>query len=85
MDQDTLDKIASGEYSISPRTGRLRKKIKKKRHKPFFQRSGVKKKMTTVIWILLIVGFIISLIVVLPELEFDASKKNDKIEKVIGR
>lgn len=37
MDQDTLDKIASGEYSISPRSGRLRKRVKVKKKKPFFK------------------------------------------------
>ena len=77
MDQDTLDKIASGEYSISPRSGRLRKRVKVKKRKPFFQRGSTKKKMTTVVWILLLIGFIISVVLVLPELNFDAGKKKD--------
>jgi len=85
MDQDTLDKIASGEYSISPRSGRLRKRVKVKKRKPFFQRSSTKKKLTTLVWILLLIGFLVSIILVLPEIEFDAGKKKDNMEKVIGR
>ena len=85
MDQDTLDKIASGEYSISPRSGRLRKRVKVKQRKPFFQRTSTKKKMTSLIWILLLIGFIISVVLVIPELEFDSGKKKDNMEKVIGR
>ncbi len=85
MDQDTLDKIASGEYSISSRTGRLRRKIKKKKRKPFFERSGVKKRITTMVWILLVIGFLVSVLLVIPEIDLDGGKKNDKMEKVIGR
>ena len=56
-----------------------------KKRKPFFQRGSTKKKMTTVVWILLLIGFIISVVLVLPELNFDAGKKKDNMEKVIGR
>lgn len=75
MDQDTLDKIASGEYSISPRSGRLRKRVKQKKRKPFWHRSGVKKKMTTLVWILLLIGFLLSVILVIPELDLESTKK----------
>lgn len=85
MDQDTLDKIASGEYSISPRSGRLRKRVKVKQRKPFFHRGSTKKKMTTLVWILLLVGFIISVVLILPEINFEGGKKKDNMEKVIGR
>ena len=85
MDQDTLDKIASGEYSISPRTGRLRKRVKVKKKKPFLQRSETKKKLTTLVWILLLIGFIISVVLILPEINIDGGKKKDNLEKAIGR
>ncbi len=85
MDQDTLDKIASGEYSISPRTGRLRRRVKIKKRKPFFDRSSTKKRVTTLIWIILLIGFIISVILVLPEINLDGGKKKDNLEKAIGR
>lgn len=86
MDQDTLDKIASGEYSISPNTGRLRKRVKVKKRKPFFQRGSTKKKVTTIVWILLLIGFIISVVLVLPELNIEGGgKKKENMEKAIGR
>ena len=85
MDQDTLDKIASGEYSISPRSGRLRKRVKVKKRKPYFQRGSTKKKVTMLVWVLLLIAFIISVILVLPEIEFDNQKKKDNLEKAIGR
>ncbi|MBK6397349.1 MAG: hypothetical protein IPP27_05680 [Bacteroidetes bacterium] len=85
MDQDTLDKIASGEYSISPRSGRLRKRVKVKKKKPFFQRSETKKKLTTLVWILLLLGFIISVVLVLPEINIEGGKKKENLEKAIGR
>jgi hypothetical protein len=75
MDQDTLDKLASGEYSISPRSGRLRKRIRVKEKKRFFQRTAVKSAMSTILWILLIGGFIISLVYVIPELNIVSDKK----------
>ena len=85
MDQDTLDKIASGEYSISPRSGRLRKRVKVKKKKPFFQRSETKKKLKTLVWILLLLGFIISVVLVLPEINIEGGKKKENLEKAIGR
>ncbi|MFZ7114067.1 MAG: hypothetical protein ACO1G9_01715 [Bacteroidota bacterium] len=85
MDQDTLDKIASGEYSISPRSGRLRKRVKVKKKKPFLQRSGTKKKLTTLVWILLLLAFIVSVVLVLPEINLEGGKKKDNLEKAIGR
>lgn len=85
MDQDTLDKIASGEYSISPRTGRLRKRVKVKQRKPFFQRASTKRKATTILWIVLLICFIVSVVLVLPELNFETGKKKDNMEKIIGR
>jgi hypothetical protein len=85
MDQDTLDKIASGEYSISPRSGRLRKRVKVKQRKPFFQRASTKKKLTTFVWILLLIGFIVSVVLILPEINIEGGKKKDNLEKAIGR
>ena len=75
MDQDTLDKLASGEYEISPRSGRLRKRLKVKKKKPFFRRSKVKKVLQTLIWVFLVIAFIVSIFLVVPELELGAEKK----------
>ena len=76
MDQDTLDKLASGEYSISPRSGRLRRRIRvRKRNDKFFRKRRIKKLVNTVIWILLLGGFILSLAYIIPELNITSDKK----------
>lgn len=81
MDQDTLDKLATGEYSISPRSGRLRRKVKvRKREDKFFKKRRLKKIFNTFIWVVIIGGFILSIIYVVPELGLTSTKKktNDK-------
>jgi hypothetical protein len=76
MDQDTLDKLASGEYSISPRSGRLRRRIRvRKRNDKFFKKRRIKKIVNTIIWFLLIGGFILSLMFIIPELNITSDKK----------
>lgn len=75
MDQDTLDKLASGEYEISPRSGRLRKRVKVKKKKPFFKRSRVKKAMQTMVWVILVLAFLVSVVLVVPELNLGSDKK----------
>ncbi len=75
MDQDTLDKLASGEYSISPNSGRLRKRIRRRKEKNFFRRSSVKRFINSALWVILIAGFLISLILVFPELNLVSDKK----------
>ena len=80
MDQDTLDKLASGEYSISPNSGRLRKRIRSKKPKFFFKRINVKNFINSALWVILISAFLISLIIIFPELNLVSDKKkiNDK-------
>jgi hypothetical protein len=76
MDQDTLDKLASGEYSISPRSGRLRRKIRvRKRDDKFFKKRRMKKMINTFIWLAIILGFVVSVIYVVPELGLTSTKK----------
>ena len=75
MDQDTLDKLASGEYSISPNSGRLRKRIRRRKKEKFFQRSGVKNFINTLLWVVLISVFVICLVLVFPELNLVSDKK----------
>lgn len=75
MDQDTLDKLASGEYSISPRSGRLRKRVRLKKDKGILQRSKFKRLINTFVWILLIAAFVISLLMVIPDINISSSKK----------
>lgn len=84
MDQDTLDKLASGEYSISPNSGRLRKRVRRKKEKLFFSRANIKRFINSALWVILIASFLISLILVFPELNLVSDKK--KIDnKSIGK
>ncbi|HNP49811.1 MAG TPA: hypothetical protein PKK99_09635 [Bacteroidia bacterium] len=81
MDQDTLDKLATGEYSISPRSGRLRKKIRLKKKSPVLSKRRFKKFSRVALWVLLIAAFIASLVIVVPELNITSVNKQDNIEK----
>ncbi len=81
MDQDTLDKLATGEYSISPRSGRLRKRIRKKKKESFFSTARLKKMASNAVWILLILAFLVSLILVFPELNIVSDNKKVNQEK----
>mgnify|MGYP001363741178 CR=1 FL=1 len=81
MDQDILDKIATGEYSISPRSGRLRKRIKKKKKKSLLSVSSLKKIGGKLVWFLLILGFIVSLVLVFPELNIVSDNKKINQDK----
>lgn len=63
------------EYSISPESGRLRKRLRK-RKKKFFSRRKVKMYVEYVLWIVILAAFVYSLIVVIPELGITSAKKN---------
>ncbi len=84
MDQDTLDKLASGEYSISPNSGRLRKRVRRKKEKKFFSRANIKRFINSALWVILIASFLISLILVFPELNLVSDKKKTD-SKSIGK
>ena len=77
MDERTLqEKLASGEYSISPRSGRLRKRVRIKTKKnPLISKRRMKKYGQMAMWIFLILAFLASLIIVFPELDIESSNK----------
>jgi preprotein translocase subunit SecG len=67
MDEKELqEKLASGEYSISPRSGRLRKRIRVKKKESAFSKNKVKKNLSRIMWVLMIIGFLFCLAVLLP-------------------
>jgi hypothetical protein len=59
------------EYSVSPNSGRIRKRVKKKR---LFSRRKMKKYFEYFLWILLIGAFLYSLIIIIPELGIVSDK-----------
>ena len=74
MDPDIERKIASGDYSVSPRTGRVRKKIRT-RKKSFFSVRKMKKWGQAALWILLLLIFIVSLVMIIPELNINTDPR----------
>lgn len=77
-DEELKKKLASGEYSISPRSGRLRKRIRVKQKKPFYSRRRMKKTTRKLLWVLLIIGFILTLIIIAPEININPKKSDTK-------
>lgn len=83
MDERTLqEKLASGEYSISPRSGRLRKRKRlNKKNGSLFSSRRMKKVGQVAFWVLLILAFLTSLIIVFPELNIESSNKKANQDK----
>ena len=73
-DDEIKRKIASGEYSISPRSGRLRKRIRYQDKKKTLSRDKLFKYAKILMFVLLIITFILSLIIVIPELNLESDK-----------
>lgn len=67
-EKELQEKLASGEYSISPRSGRLRKRIKKTKKKPLYSKKKVNKLLVRIVWILMILALIGSLFILIPEM-----------------
>ena len=85
LDEETRRKLASGEYSISPNSGRLRKRIRVKDSTPFYSKRRFKRRMKTALWIVLLVGFLITLIMIAPELNVSEKKKKEDLKKELRR
>ena len=77
MDEKEIqEKLASGEYSLSPRSGRLRKRIKKTKKKPLYSKKKFNKLFVKIVWILMILAFIASLFILIPEMGQTNYNKN---------
>ncbi len=71
-------RLSTEEYSISPNSGRLRKRVRRRRKKSMFSKTRIKRTMEYVLWILILAAFLYSLIVVIPELGIVSDKKMKK-------
>jgi len=69
----------SEEYSISPTSGRLRKRIRKKKKSAFSKRK-VKKYFEYFVWIVILIAFIYSLIIILPEIGLSDKTPKPKVK-----
>jgi len=77
-DKELAEKLASGDYSISPRSGRLRKRIrkeKKKKKRSLYSKRKLDKLMVKAVWIIMIIAFLVSIFILLPEMS-DPGLKN---------
>lgn len=60
---DNRDEIV--EYSISPRTGRIKKKIRYRKRKSFFSKKKMKKYFEFLLLILFFVLFVVSVVLLI--------------------
>ena len=64
---EKLEKLLSEGYTISPNSGRLRKRISVRKKPGLFSKRKAKKLTRFALWAVLIIAFVISLIIILPE------------------
>ena len=74
LSRDVVDHLLEKGYTISPRSGRVRKKIFKK--KKFYERSRFKKAGRIALIVLLILVFLASLFVIMPQLNQPQQQQN---------
>jgi len=73
---DKLERLLREGYTISPNSGRLRKKISSKKKPSTFSKRKVKKYTRFALWTLLIIAFLISLVIILPEMAIQNNPRN---------
>ena len=75
---EKLERLLREGYTISPNSGRLRKKISTKKKSSFFSKRKVKKFTRFALWTLLIIAFLISLVIILPEMSVQNNPRNQQ-------
>lgn len=65
---EKLEQLLREGYSISPNSGRLRKRFSTRQKSGFFSKHKTKKYARIVLWAILIAAFLVSLVIILPEL-----------------
>ena len=70
---EKIEELLKKGFSISPRSGRLRKKVKVVKEKKSFTKKKLRKSVQKAGWILLLIIFLISLVMIIPQL----SDKNE--------
>ena len=73
---EKLERLLREGYTISPNSGRLRKKISTKKKSSFFSTRKVKKYTRFALWALLILAFLASLVIILPEMSVQNNPRN---------
>ena len=65
---EKLEQLLREGYTISPNSGRLRKRISSKKKHSFISKRKAKKYTRFAMWALLIIAFLLSLVIILPEI-----------------
>ena len=65
---ERLEQLLREGYTISPNSGRLRKKIGRKKSSGILSKRKAKKYTKYALWALLILAFLASLVIILPEM-----------------
>ena len=65
---EKLEQLLREGYTISPNSGRLRKKLSRKKSSSIVSKRKVRKYTKYALWALLILAFLASLVIILPEM-----------------
>ncbi|MEO8086734.1 MAG: hypothetical protein ABI763_07940 [Bacteroidota bacterium] len=78
LEPEKLEQLLRDGYTISPNSGRLRKKLGRKKSSGMFSKHRAKKYTKFAMWALLILAFLVSLVIILPEM---AVQNNPNVPK----
>jgi hypothetical protein len=73
---EKLEQLLREGYTVSPNSGRLRKKISTRKKSSFFSKRKAKKYTRVALWALLIIAFLVSLVIIVPEMSIQNDPKN---------
>ena len=77
LSPERLEQLLREGYTISPNSGRLRKRIGTRKKSGFFSKRKVKKYTRFTLWALLILAFLVSLVIILPEMAVQNNPRKD--------
>jgi hypothetical protein len=81
LSPEKLEQLLREGYTVSPNSGRLRKKITTKKKTGFFSKRKVKKYSRIALWALLIIAFLVSLVIIVPEMSVQNNPRNPDYTK----
>jgi hypothetical protein len=79
LPREVLEELLKKGYSVSPESGRIRKRIKKKKKKDGFTKRKLNKAVQKIGWIALAILFLFSLLLLFPHM---GDKKKSNFEKI---
>jgi hypothetical protein len=73
---EKLEQLLRDGYTVSPNSGRLRKKVTSRKKNNLFSKRKAKKYSRIALWALLIIAFLVSLVIIVPEMSVQNDPKN---------